>query len=101
MQVTIRGKRWNLVFSRLAKDDAGDCDAPTKKSKTIRIDHSLKKDEFELLRTILHECLHAADWDKDEDWIDEVSKDIAVILIKQHYHLCQPEKKKRTPTKAS
>lgn len=82
MQVKIRGKKWNLRFARLRKD-LGYCQPPDKPNKEILIRSSLKGEE--LLDTLIHEILHAGDWDKDEPWVDEVATDMARILWKLGY----------------
>lgn len=77
MHVTILGKRYRLEFTRLRGKD-GDCDDPRTKGKTLRIHKGLS--EKDTLETVIHEALHAADWHKDEPWVDHVSRDIARIL---------------------
>lgn len=86
MQVTIRGRRWNLVYDK-QRDTDGLCDPPSTKSKRIRIAYRLRRNESRLLAVLIHECLHAADWDKDEEWVSDVSEDIARILQKQGFRL--------------
>ena len=56
----------------------GDCESPHAIGKTIRVDDRLKGRE--LLETLLHEMLHAADWHKQEEWVERVSADIARVL---------------------
>lgn len=62
------------------KPDAGACDHPEKPAKRIRIVRG--QEPREELDTIIHECLHATDWHKDEAWVTEVSTDIAAVLWK-------------------
>lgn len=60
---------------RLARDVYADCDAPHDRHKQIRLLSRLRGQH--LLEILIHECLHAADWSKDEEWIERVSADIA------------------------
>jgi hypothetical protein len=83
MRVRILGKLWRLMFSPNLKEH-GYCDAPTLKNKTIRVSSKLRGRKR--LEIILHECLHAADWTKDETWVDETAKDLARILDRLGYH---------------
>lgn len=84
MRVTIRGKRWTLLFVKdLPNNDRGQCHGPHIKNKKIRIRERLRpKTTLEIL---IHEMLHAADWDKDEEWITEVAEDIARVLWRLGY----------------
>lgn len=77
MFVDIRGKRWRYVRRKL-KDLRGYCQAPTTLRKQIVIDSRLRG--IELLATILHELLHAAFWDLDEEVVEQVCRDFARVL---------------------
>jgi hypothetical protein len=85
MKVKILGKIWDLVFQNLGTKSPnwGFCDPPDTKNKKIII-HNKAKD-LEKLTTIIHECLHAADWHKNEEWIEEVSVDLSRILWRLGY----------------
>ena len=84
MQITILGKRWELkITSHLSRDCRGECEPPDSPRKEIRIRKSLKGREF--LEITLHEILHAADWSKDEEWIEQVADDISKVLWKLGY----------------
>ena len=80
--VNVVGKRWGFRFVPAPdKDDKecrGYCESPDKKNKEIVIKEDLPPKEE--LDTTLHELLHAADWSKDEEWVDQVGTDIAKIL---------------------
>ena len=79
MQVTIRGKRWR--FERRKTQGAyGRCDGPHIKNKTITVDPRISGQTE--LDTVIHECLHAAFWDMDEEAVEEVATDLARILIR-------------------
>lgn len=90
MTITILGKRWNLQFcARLPKDETGkeldgDCDPPTAKHRKIRVHKSLAGKE--LLETLIHECTHAADTHKTEEWVSDFSRDLTAVLWKLGYH---------------
>ncbi len=95
MKVKILHKIWTLLFvprggiltekratgtSKRGLDvaDDGNCDPPDLKGKKIRIADNLEpKVELEV---IIHECLHAADWYKDEEWVRIAAEDISRVL---------------------
>jgi hypothetical protein len=80
MRVKVGNKYWNLLFTELDEETGGECDSPDTNGKQIRIATDLKKqDELEV---IIHELLHAADWSKDEEWVEVIADDIARILWK-------------------
>ena len=83
MRVTILEKVWRLSFVKKLRTTTmeGECDGPHVKGKTIRISERLRGRKF--LETILHEMLHAADWHKDEYWVQEVAKDLSRVLMRQ------------------
>lgn len=70
---------WIIKFvNNLGKDVGGHCDFD---AKIIRICRGLE--EYDELRIIIHELLHASDYYKDEMWVDNVSRDIADVLYKK------------------
>ena len=80
MRVKVGNKYWNLLFTELDEETGGECDSPDTNGKEIRIATDLKKpDELEV---IIHELLHAADWSKDEEWVEVIADDIARVLWK-------------------
>ena len=80
MRIKIGSKYWNLVFTELDEETGGECDSPDTNGKEIRIATDLtKQDELEI---IIHELLHAADWSKDEEWVEVIADDIARVLWK-------------------
>jgi hypothetical protein len=83
MLVTVLKKRWRLKFCRL-RNVGGQCDPPTKRNKEIRLAAWLDKPRHaeRLLAVAIHECLHAAGWIMDEDWINDTADDTARVLIK-------------------
>ena len=46
-----------------------------------------KLPESELLETLIHEGLHASDWDKTEEAVDTIACDIASFLRRIGFHL--------------
>lgn len=91
MHITILGKRWELKFvpaselrdSTGKRDCDGKCDPPDTARKAIRIYDKLNDER--LLTVLIHEALHAADWHKDEGWIESVAEDIARAAKKLGY----------------
>lgn len=80
MRVRIRGRYWRLLRGRLPQGIDGLCDPPTSQEKAITIRRRLPlADE---LRVLIHEMLHAGDWDKSEEAVDELSSDIARVLLR-------------------
>jgi hypothetical protein len=83
MHVTIRGKRYELIFEKTPEEIVGYCDPPTKLNKRIVV--SPHQTEAEILRVLIHEMLHAAHWDMCEEAIDESSVGVADVLWKLGY----------------
>lgn len=82
MKVKVLGKIWNLreVDGRELPGADGDCSSPEAKFKEIRIRRKL---DLRRRRVVLiHELLHAADWHKDESWVETVAEDIERALWK-------------------
>lgn len=78
-----------MVFGPV-QDGVGQCDPPTNTKKQIKLAPRLKKDPKRLLEVVIHECLHAADWSKAEEWVDPTAEDIARVLWKMGYRLSEP-----------
>ncbi len=76
-RVKIRGQRWTLCTHPMPEFN-GLCDYPSTPRRHIWINPDLAKQK--LLEILLHECLHAAFIDIDEEVIDTVGKDLAKIL---------------------
>lgn len=78
----ILGKVWSLEYpaKRLPPDRWGDCDGPETPNKKIRIHKDVDITTQRFLTLLLHECSHAAFWEKDEKTINRFSKDISTIL---------------------
>ena len=85
MRIKVLGKLWSLSFTpNLGPGVDGDCSEPDKVGKQIRIRAGLRGQEC--LETLIHECLHAADWHKDESWIEQVAHDIARAAFRPGVH---------------
>lgn len=85
MHITILGKRWELKFldGRKMPDALGACEPPDSPRKEIRVRKNLAG--VQALDVLIHETLHAADWTKDEEWVEQVATDIAKMLWKLGY----------------
>ena len=82
MKIRIRGKFWQ--FKREILSDArGTCDPPNAPGKSIVVDANLVGEEE--LEVVLHETLHSALWDLDEEAVTETAHDIARVLWKLGY----------------
>ena len=82
MKITLLGKRWELRFVPLVKN-AGDCDAPDTPNKEIRVDS--RPEGERQLEVLIHECRHAADWTRDEEYIAAEARDLARVLWRLGY----------------
>ena len=78
MRIKIGNKYWKLIFVELDEKTGGECDSPDTNGKEIRIATDIQNQEE--LEIIIHELLHAADWSKDEEWVEVIADDIARIL---------------------
>jgi hypothetical protein len=85
MTLTILGKRWRLRFVPTlgAGNHRGDCDPPTEKGKSIRI--ASGQDSESLMDTLIHEMLHAAGWNLDEEFVERFATDVARELTRLGY----------------
>jgi hypothetical protein len=76
----IRGQKWRLRFVPFLGNAEGVCDKP---ERTIRI--ALGKSEQDTLDSIIHEILHAAMWDLDEEAVLTTANAISEALWKLGY----------------
>jgi hypothetical protein len=76
----IRGQKWRLRFVPFLGNAEGVCDKP---ERTIRI--ALGKSEQDTLDSIIHEILHAAMWDLDEEAVFTTANAISEALWKLGY----------------
>lgn len=80
--VTIRGKRWRFEFTNkgIPQDDVAQIYT---KPRKIVVRPRLKGQHR--LDIVIHELLHAALWDLDEEAIDSTASDIARVLWRLGY----------------
>lgn len=85
MRVKILGKVWDLRFVNRLKPSTvgGDCDSPDTPNKAIRIVRGLHPKEEG--RIITHEILHCGEWNFDESWVDDFSRDLNEIQWRLGY----------------
>ena len=85
MYITVRGKRWKLLFEYLSKSLKcwGICDSPAHSAKRIRVHKALRGEHR--LEIILHEIMHAANWDLAEEAVAETARDMARTLTRLGY----------------
>ena len=88
IQVSVCGRRWRLQFCDDLGDMYGSCDSPDIKRKKIRICSSLQG--MLLMDTLIHELLHAAEWDAGENWVDKVATNTAQVLVVGGYERRPP-----------
>ncbi len=65
---------------KIVKGDYGLMESPRLKHKRmlIRSTRSPKK----AMERVVHEYLHGADWDKDEEWVEEAGHDLIRLLFR-------------------
>lgn len=86
MRVRILGKMWDVFFvprRELSRSVDGECTPPTTPGKSIKVALNLTGERK--LDVLIHEMLHAADWHKDEAWVEQVASDIARALWRMGY----------------
>ena len=83
MKVILRGRAYTLKFGTVPDDGDGLCDPPDKVGKTITINSKLKGERR--LDVIIHELLHATNWDLDEVPVNDTATDIARVLTRLGY----------------
>lgn len=82
MRIRILNKVWSLRFAPNMAN-RGDCDAPSKPGKEIRISSRLRGEER--LEVLLHELVHAAGWHIDESFVAQFAADAARALWRAGY----------------
>ena len=76
----IRGRMYDVVEVRNLKAD-GECDPPTQAGKQIRI--ASRCNGVRRLVVLLHEGLHAALWDLDEEAVTEIAEDLGRMIWRE------------------
>lgn len=82
MRIKVLGKVWCLRFAPNMAN-RGDCDEPDQRDKEIRIASNLRGEER--LEVLLHELVHAADWNLDESFVGQFASDAARALWRLGY----------------
>ena len=72
---------WSIAFTDMPSGDCGACQPPGTPHKKILLDRNVKKSDFLLLSTMLHEALHATCWALDEEYVERYCIDTARIII--------------------
>ena len=75
-RIKLLGKYYTIAAIRSRKYD-GMCDPPDAKNKVILISERCFNSRVALLDVSIHELLHAADWSRDEQWVEQVASDMA------------------------
>lgn len=94
MRISVLWKRWDLLFvpekdladtvpRKKAARCYGDCDSPDERNKQIRIAEDLTGEVK--METVIHELLHAGDWGRSEEYVEQHAKDIARVLWRLGY----------------
>jgi hypothetical protein len=78
MVIRILGERIRIVWKRMARRWGACEEKPARGLRRIFIDPRARNcKELELY---IHECLHAGDWHKSEEWVDKFARDMARTL---------------------
>lgn len=81
----IDGKSFS-VFIRVTKDmDPGDAGICHKRGNKFFISVRPDLPARKTLEVIIHEFLHAADWQKDEEWVQDTGRSLALLLYAVGY----------------
>lgn len=79
MRIVLRGRRYRFRRAAL-KNALGYCDPPDKANKEIVIDSRLHGQK--LVEIVLHEAMHACQWDLEESAVAAIAHDCARLLAK-------------------
>lgn len=85
----LNGKRYRIEHVYLRGENSGYCDPPTQKNKKIQVHN--KSNSKKLLEDLIHEMLHACNWDASEEWVTETAKSICNVLWDQGYRIQEQE----------
>jgi hypothetical protein len=80
MKASLRGRTYRIVPANL-RDRLGDCDPPDTPNPKIRIDNGIRRNRDRMM-AVIHEVLHACQWDLSEEAVAEISRDMANVLHK-------------------
>ena len=99
MRIRLLGIQWNLKFvANLGKNKdgvpyLGHCDHPGTSNKTIKVLSNLAPAQE--LDVTIHELIHALLWNHDEEFVNNVGKDLSEILWKLGYRKLTKEQRKQ------
>jgi hypothetical protein len=77
IRATIRDQVWRVEFAHIG--DFGHCEYGSCR-RTRRIRLSPSQSDGELLDTVIHEMIHAQDWDLSEEAVTQRATEIATVL---------------------
>lgn len=77
IRATIRDQVWRVEFAHIG--DFGHCEYGSCR-RTRRIRLSPTQSDAELLDTVIHEMIHAQDWDLSEEAVTQRATEIATVL---------------------
>jgi hypothetical protein len=77
IRATIRGDVWRVEFAHIG--DYGHCEYGSCR-RTRRIRLSPSQSDAELLDTVIHEMIHAQDWDLSEEAVTQRATEIATVV---------------------
>lgn len=87
MRFRIGGRYWDFRFYRCrAKNEQGWCDQDRKQ---ILVDQKARGKRR--LEICIHEMLHAADWHKSEEWVQDTGHELANALWRLGYRKTEGE----------
>lgn len=81
-RITIGGKHWSLRYVPMRRAD-GECDPPEKPGKEIRIARRLWRYPVARAEVLVHEALHASDWGRSEESVEQMAADIVRLLTQE------------------
>jgi hypothetical protein len=77
IRTTINGEQWRLEFAHIA--DFGHCEyGSCRHTRRIRINPG--QSDADLIDTVIHEMIHAQDWDLSEEAVTQRATEIATVL---------------------
>lgn len=77
IRTTIRDQVWRVEFANIG--DFGHCEYGSCR-RTRRIRLSPSQSDADLLDTVIHEMIHAQDWDLSEEAVTQRATEIATVL---------------------
>ena len=77
IRATIRDQVWRVEFAHIG--DFGHCEYGSCR-RTRRIRLSPSQSDADLLDTVIHEMIHAQDWDLSEEAVTQRATEIATVL---------------------